>query len=167
MPAEAQLKERDSKESKAEMQYLTFQLNGEIYGLEILKVREIIEYIEATKVPKTSDYVKGVVNLRGQVVPVIDLRTKFAMPQAEITDQTCIIVVQIGTGDSLMHTGIVVDQVEEVLDINEDDIEQTEQFGNNVNSDFILGIAKTGKSITILLDINKVLSAGEIVDLQK
>jgi purine-binding chemotaxis protein CheW len=89
------------------------------------------------------------------------------MPQAEITDQTCIIVVQIGTGDSLMHTGIVVDQVEEVLDINEDDIEQTEQFGNNVNSDFILGIAKTGKSITILLDINKVLSAGEIVDLQK
>jgi purine-binding chemotaxis protein CheW len=160
-------KSKEQQVSQKQDKYLTFKLNNEEYGLEILKVREIIGYIEPTEIPRTNDYVKGVVNLRGQVVPVIDLRTRFGMPEAEITEKTCIIVVQIEHNDTLVNTSIIVDQVEEVLNINEDDIECTEQFGTNVNSDFILGIAKMEDSVTILLDIDKILSAGEIVDLQK
>lgn len=158
-------KENEGQTKQNQGKYLTFTLNKEEYGLEILKVREIVGYMEATEVPQSPDYVKGVVNLRGQVIPVIDLRTKFGMPQAEVTDQTCIIVVQIQHNESWINTGIIVDQVEEVLNITEDNIEKTDQFGTNVNSDFILGIAKREESVTILLDIDKALSAGEIADL--
>jgi purine-binding chemotaxis protein CheW len=158
-------KETEGQTNQNQGKYLTFTLNKEEYGLEILKVREIVGYMEATEVPQSSDYVKGVVNLRGQVIPVIDLRTKFGMPQAEVTEQTCIIVVQIQHNDSKINTGIIVDQVEEVLNITEDNIEKTDQFGTSVNSDFIIGIAKREESVTILLDIDAALSAGEIANL--
>ncbi|MCK4625136.1 MAG: purine-binding chemotaxis protein CheW [Phycisphaerae bacterium] len=142
--------------------YLTFVLAGEEYGLEILRVREIIGYMDITAVPQTPDYVKGVINLRGQVIPVVDLRTKFGMETAEQTEETCIIVVEISQGDHSISTGIVVDRVSEVLDIASGDIEDPPDFGSRVDTDFILGMGKIGDSVKILLDIDKVLAGDEL-----
>lgn len=143
-----------------EGKYLTFALEPEEYGLEILKVREIIGYMDITAVPQTPHHVKGVINLRGQVIPVIDLRAKFGMETAEVTEQTCIIVVETSQASRKFSTGIVVDRVQEVLDIAGEDIEEAPQFGSSVNTDFILGMGKIGESVKILLDIDRVL-AGE------
>jgi purine-binding chemotaxis protein CheW len=141
-----------------EGKYLTFALGPEEYGLEILKVREIIGYMEITAVPQTPEHVKGVINLRGQVIPVIDLRAKFGMETAEVTEQTCIIVVETSRGDHKFSTGIVVDRVQEVLDIAGENIEEAPQFGSSVDTDFILGMGKIGDTVKILLDIDKVLA---------
>jgi len=141
-----------------EGKYLTFALASEEYGLEILKVREIIGYMDITAVPQTPHHVKGVINLRGQVIPVVDLRAKFGMETAEVTEETCIIVVEITQADRNISTGIVVDHVSEVLDISGEDIEESPQFGSTVNTDFILGMGKIGDSVKILLDIDKVLA---------
>ncbi len=145
-----------------EGKYLTFALANEEYGLEILKVREIIGYIEVTAVPQTPSHVKGVINLRGQVIPVIDLRSKFGMATAEVTEQTCIIVVEITQSGRKFNTGIVVDRVQEVLDIAGQDIEDAPQFGSSVKTDFILGMGKIGERVKILLDIDKVLAGGDL-----
>jgi purine-binding chemotaxis protein CheW len=144
--------------AEKEGKYLTFALANEEYGLEILKVREIIGYIDVTAIPQMPPYVKGVINLRGQVIPVVDLRARFGMETADVTDQTCIIVVEIAHGARKSSTGIVVDHVQEVLDIAGGDIEETPQFGAVVNTDFILGMAKVGSSVKILLSIDRVLS---------
>ncbi len=148
-----------------EGKYLTFALGSEEYGLEILKVREIFGYMEITAVPQTPHHVKGVINLRGQVIPVIDLRAKFGMETAEVTEETCIIVVEISQGDHTFSTGIVVDHVQEVLDIAGEDIEEAPQFGSSVNTDFILGMGKIGETVKILLDIDKVLAGEDFVSL--
>jgi purine-binding chemotaxis protein CheW len=140
-----------------EGKYLTFALAQEEYGLEILKVREIIGYIDVTAVPQTPPYVKGVINLRGQVIPVIDLRAKFGMETTAVTEQTCIIVVEITQAGRKFNTGIIVDRVSEVLDIAGQNIEDAPQFGSSVDTDFILGMAKVGESVKILLSIDKVL----------
>ena len=140
--------------------YLTFALGNEEYGLGILSVREIIKYIDTTAVPQVPGYVKGVVNLRGQVIPVIDIRAKFDMPSVEITDETCIIVVEVSRDGVQTSTGIIVDRVSEVLDIDSGCIEDSPDFGSAVNTEFILGIGKFGDSVKILLDIEKIL-AGE------
>ena len=145
--------------------YLTFVLNHEEYGLEILKVREIIGYMQITAVPQTPGYVKGVINLRGQVIPVIDLRTKFGINAAEVTEETCIIVVEIDQAGRTFQTGIVVDQVKEVLNIAGKDIEDTPQFGSGVNTDFILGMGKINGAVKILLDIDKVLGGEQFASL--
>ncbi len=149
------LKERAGK-------YLTFALANEEYGLEILKVREIFGYMDITAVPRTPAYVKGVINLRGQVIPVIDLRAKFGMETTEVTEETCIIVVEISQGDQKYSTGIVVDLVHEVLDIAGEDIEESPQFDSSVNTDFILGMGKIGDTVKILLDIDKVLNSDDL-----
>jgi len=146
-----------------EGKYLTFALANEEYGLEILKVREIIGYIDVTAVPQTPHFIKGVINLRGQVIPVVDLRAKFGMETTEVTEQTCIIVVEITQGTRKCSTGIVVDHVQEVLDIAGPAIEEAPQFGGSVNTDFILGMGKVGDSVKILLDIDRVL-AGDGLD---
>jgi len=148
--------------SDKEGKYLTFALGKEEYGLEILKVREIIGFMEITAVPQTPACVKGVINLRGQVIPVIDLRAKFGMETTQTTEETCIIVVEISQTGRKFSTGIVVDHVQEVLDIAGDDIEPAPQFGTSVNTDFILGIGKVGDSVKILLDIDKVLIGDDI-----
>jgi len=152
-----------------EGKYLTFALGREEYGLEILKVREIIGYMDITSVPQTPDYVKGVINLRGQVIPVVELRAKFGMELVETTEQTCIIVVEISHGDRQISTGIVVDRVSEVLDIAGDSIEPAPEFGTGVDTDFILGMGKIGDGerdlVKILLDIDKVLSSNEIANI--
>lgn len=141
-----------------EGKYLTFVLGGEEYGLEILKVREIIGLMDITSVPQTPVFIKGVINLRGKVIPVIDLRLKFGMEEAEPTDETCIIVVDIG--GSLM--GIFVDTVSEVLDVTADQIEPPPSFGSAIDTVFILGMGKIKGKVKILLDIEKVLSAEEL-----
>jgi purine-binding chemotaxis protein CheW len=147
--------------SEKEGKYLTFALGPEEYGLEILRVREIICYMEITAVPQTPHYVKGVVNLRGQVIPVVDLRAKFGMETTEVTEETCIIVVEISQGSRNFSTGIVVDHVQEVLDIAGEDIEDAPQFGSTVNTDFILGMGKINETVKILLDINRVLASDD------
>jgi purine-binding chemotaxis protein CheW len=156
--AQTETKALQDKEGK----YLTFALGSEEYGLEILKVREIIGYMEITAVPQTPSYVKGVINLRGQVIPVVDLRSKFGMETAKVTEETCIIVVEIHQDGRKFSTGIVVDHVQEVLDIDGENIEEAPQFGASVNTDFILGIGKVGESVKILLDIDKVLGNSEL-----
>ncbi|MBS3820354.1 MAG: chemotaxis protein CheW [Planctomycetes bacterium] len=138
--------------------YLTFGLADEEYGVEILKVREIICMMDITAVPKAPPHVKGVVNLRGKVVPVIELRTRFSMPTIESTEETCIIVVVVGTRE----IGVVVDRVSEVLDIAEKDIEDPPTFGTIVDTSFLIGMGKTEGHVTILLDITKVLDPNDI-----
>jgi len=145
--------ETRAKEGK----YLTFALAREEYCIEILKVREIIGYMSITAVPRMPVFVKGVINLRGQVIPVIDLRCRFDMETKEITDQTCIIVVDISHEGRSFNAGLIVDRVQEVLDIGQENIDDAPQFGTDVNTDFILGIGKAGSSIKILLDIDRVL----------
>ena len=147
--------------------YLTFALGPEEYGLEILKVREIIGYMEITAVPQTPHHVKGVINLRGQVIPVIDLRAKFGMESAEVTEQTCIIVVEASQNGRKFSTGIVVDHVQEVLDIDGQDIEDAPQFGSSVDTNFILGMGKIGDTVKILLDIDRVLAGDDFNNLAK
>lgn len=122
--------------------YLTFQLAEEEYGLEILKVKEIIGLMDITQLPRTPDFVKGVINLRGKVIPVIDLRMKFEMTEKDVTDKTCIIVVEISEGNQNVQIGLVVDEVLEVLNVSTDDLEETPKFGVSLNTDFILGMAK-------------------------
>ena len=141
-----------------EGKYLTFALANEEYGLEILKVREIIGYMEITAVPQTPHHVKGVINLRGQVIPVVDLRAKFGMETTDVTEETCIIVVEISQGSRNFSTGIVVDHVQEGLDINGQDIEEAPQFGSSADTAFILGMGKIGDTVKILLDIDRVLA---------
>jgi len=144
--------------SALEGKYLTFVLNNEEYGLEILKVREIIGLMEITPVPQTPPFIKGIINLRGKVIPVMDLRLKFGMPETEYTKETCIIVVNID--NRLM--GIIVDTVSEVLDINAKDIEPAPSLGSSIKTDFILGMGKIKGKVKILLDIDRVMSIEEI-----
>ncbi len=132
--------------------YLTFKLGDEEYGVQILKVREIIGLMDITKVPQMPGYVKGVINLRGKVIPVIDLRAKFSLPEVQYTDQTCIIVIDVGG-----MVGTIVDSVQEVADISGDEIEPPPPLGSDVDSDFILGLAKSKENVKILLDIDRVL----------
>ena len=133
--------------------YLTFVLAEEEYGLEILKVREINGIMDITAVPRVPNYIKGVINLRGKVIPVIDLRLKFGMEETPHTSETCVIVVHVKG----VLMGIVVDCVSEVLDVAAEDIEESPSFGTTVNTDFILGMGKAKGSVKILLDIEKVL----------
>ena len=144
-----------------EGKYLTFSLSEEEYGIGILKVKEIIGMMAITIVPQAPDYVKGVINLRGKVIPVVDLRLKFGMDKMEYTDRTCIIVVEIRTKTGNVPMGIVVDAVSEVLNVRAADIEDTPTFGASMNTDYILGMAKAGDGVKILLDIDKVVTARE------
>ena len=136
-----------------EGKYLTFTLGDEDYGLEILKVREIIGLMSITAVPQVPAYVKGVINLRGKVIPVVDLRLKFKMPSIETTAETCIIIVNLNE----VLIGIIIDKVKEVLDIKQDKIEAAPNFGADVHTDFILGIGKVNDAVKILLNIERVL----------
>jgi len=147
--------------------YLTFSLKEEEYGVGILKVKEIIGMMPVTSVPRTPDFVKGVINLRGKVIPVVDLRLKFAMESIDYTDRTCIIVVEIDSDAATVLIGIVVDAVSEVLNINGGEIEETPQFGTSLNTEYILGMAKMEGGVKILLDIDRVLSQDEVTQLEQ
>ena len=145
-----------------EGKYLTFTLAEEEYGIGILKIKEIIGMLPITSVPQTPDFVKGVINLRGKVIPVMDLRLRFGMMSIVYTERTCIIVVEISGQAGTILVGIVVDAVSEVLNIKGDDIEKTPTFGTQLNTDYILGMAKMEGGVKILLDIDQVLSSDEL-----
>ncbi|MFH0728795.1 MAG: chemotaxis protein CheW [Pseudomonadota bacterium] len=137
--------------------YLTFTLAGEEYGIGILKIKEIIGMMSITAVPQTPDFVKGVINLRGKVIPVIDLRLRFGMEPIDYTDRTCTVVVEIEGSTGPILTGTVVDSVSEVLNIKNEDIEDAPSFGARLNTESILGMAKMEGGVKILLDIDRVL----------
>ncbi len=146
--------------------YLTFTLEEEEYGIGILKVKEIIGMMPVTSVPRTPDFVKGVINLRGKVIPVVDLRLKFTMGEIPYTDRTCIIVVEIDSDTATVLIGIVVDAVSEVLNIRKEEIEDTPKFGTALDTNYILGMAKMEGGVKILLDIDRVLSQEEVIQLE-
>ncbi len=139
--------------------YLTFALSDEEYGLPVLKVREIIKVMDITQVPQVPGHVRGVINLRGKVIPVIDLRLKFGFAPQDYTERTCIIVVDVDQPSGKVMMGIVVDSVSEVLNLAAAEIDDTPGFGDQVTTDFMLGLAKVKGSVKILLDLDKVLGA--------
>jgi purine-binding chemotaxis protein CheW len=141
--------------------FLTFFLAEEEYGIEILKVQEIIGMMDITTVPRTPVFIRGVINLRGKVIPIVDLRLKFGMEAVEKTDETCIIVVRARG----VEMGLVVDRVSEVLDIASDHIDEVPSFGAEVDTSYLLGIAKAEDRVKLLLAIDKVLSSQDVIDL--
>ena len=150
-----------------EGKYLTFTLGEEEYGIGIMKIKEIIGMIAITNIPKTPDFIKGVINLRGKVIPVMDLRLRFGINAIDYTERTCIIVVEIDGMSGKIMIGLVVDAVSEVLNIRNEDIEDTPQFGTRLDTDYILGMAKMDNGVKILLDIDRVLTTDDIKILEK
>lgn len=160
--------DQQEEKSNREGKYLTFSLGGEEYGIGILKVKEIIGMMPITPVPQTPTFVKGVINLRGKVIPVIDLRLKFGMESIPYNERTCIIVVEAsGLAAGRVMMGLVVDAVSEVVNIKEEDIEDTPTFGTRLSTEYILGMAKAGDAVKILLDIDRVLTTQEMNFLEK
>jgi len=153
--------------AEKEGKYLTFSLAGEEYGIGILKVKEIIGMMSITPVPQTPAFVKGVINLRGKVIPVLDLRLKFGMEEIDYTERTTIIVVEVAIQNGLVQIGIVVDSVSEVVNIKSEEIEETPTFGSTLDTDYILGMAKLEGGVKLLLDIDRVLSHEELELLQR
>ena len=138
--------------------FLTFKLGEESYGVAVLKIREIIRMQKITPVPQMPHYVKGVINLRGKVIPVIDMRLKFSIGKDEVTERTCIVVVQIETGEGITTSvGLIVDAVEEVMTITDDEVEETPDLGGQFDGEYILGIAKIKGEVKTLLDIDQVI----------
>ena len=138
--------------------FLSFYLKDEEYGIEILKVQEIIGLLPITRVPRTPEFVKGVINLRGKIIPVTDLRSRFGMEERETTAETCIVVVRAGG----LEIGVIVDKVSEVLDISDTEIEDVPSFGTDVRTDYLLGIGNTNGRVRLLLDISRILMADEV-----
>ena len=148
--------------------YLTFALGDESYAVDVRKVREIIRLTNITTVPQMPGFIRGVINLRGKIIPVIDLRIRFGLPSATTTDKTCIVVVQIQTAvRTWRETGLVVDNVEEVLNLTASDIEETPEFGAQVDTEYLLGMAKIKGVVKMLLDIDRVLGTNELQGLNQ
>jgi purine-binding chemotaxis protein CheW len=147
-------------------QYLTFKLEDEIFALDISKVREVLEYTTVTKVPRTPDFMCGVINLRGGVVPVVNMRLKFGMPDAEKTVNTCIIIVEVNLDGETTVLGALADSVQEVMDLEPDQIEPAPKIGTRLNTDFIKGMGKHDNKFIMILDIDKVFSADELALVQ-
>ncbi len=139
--------------------YLTFTLGNEEYGVPVLKVREIIKVMDITQVPQVPPHVLGVINLRGKVIPVIDLRRKFGFPSLEYTERTCIVVADVDLAPATVMMGIVVDSVSDVLSVTDAEIDQTPDFGGQNTTDYLLGLAKVKGTVKILLDLDRVLGS--------
>ncbi len=147
-------------------QFLTFTLAEEIFAVDIIKVQEVLEYTEMTRIPQMPTFMRGVINLRGHVVPVIDMRLKFGMPPAERTINTCIIILEVETEDQKLVLGAMGDSVREVMELAPDQIEPTPKIGANMRTDFIHGMGKNGDQFIIILDTDRIFSSGEINMLQ-
>src|SRR6056297_2546197 len=150
-----------------ENQYLTFKLHEEIYAFGILNVKEILEYGKITKVPMMPDFIQGVINLRGEVVPVVNLARRFGLKTSEITKRTCVVIIEIGGDDSRHELGVMVDSVSEVLEIEADQIRPAPGFGAKIRNDFIRGMGKLDDDFVIILDQDKVLSVDELAAVQQ
>ncbi len=151
-----------SENAAAPQQYLTFKLAEETFALEVSKVREILDFTTVTKVPQTPDFMRGVINLRGGVVPVIDLRLKFGMSPTEKTVNTCVIVVEVNMGSDTVILGALSDSVQEVFDLDPDQIEPAPRIGTRLKNDFLKGMGKRDGNFVIILDIDKVFTADEL-----
>jgi len=145
--------------------YLTFTIGKEFYGIPVLKVKDIIGMVEITEVPRTPEFIKGVINLRGKIIPIMDLRLKFELEEIPYTERTVIIVLEIQVKDEKRLMAVVVDTVSEVINISENNIEPPPQYGVSIESDFIMGMAKVKEKVAMLLNIEKVLNAQELADL--
>jgi purine-binding chemotaxis protein CheW len=143
-------------------QYLTFKLNDEVFGVDVAQVREILDYVKITKVPQTPDFMRGVINLRGSVVPVVDMNMKFGMPQNEKTVNTCIVVVEVKLDNDTTVIGALVDSVQEVFEIEPGNIEPAPRIGTKLKTEFIKGMGKRDDKFIIILDIDKVFSSEEL-----
>lgn len=143
-------------------QYLTFRLGEEEFGVGILQVKEILEYGGITRVPMVPDFIRGVINLRGNVVPVVDLAMKFGMPKRDVTNRSCVVIVEVSLSGEQTTMGVLVDAVSQVMDILPQEIEAPPPFGAKIKVDFIQGMGKTERKFIILLDIDKVLSGEEM-----
>lgn len=154
------------EESSQSKQYLTFLLGDEVFALEISKVREVLDFSGVTKVPRTPDFMRGVINLRGSVVPVVDMNLKFGMGTTEKTVNTCVIIVEIAVDNETTVVGALADSVREVLDLEPDQIEPAPRIGTRLNTDFIKGMGKQGDEFLIILDIDRVFSAQELAMVQ-
>jgi purine-binding chemotaxis protein CheW len=156
-----------AKEVKANLmgngQYLTFFVAGEEYAVSILKVKEIIEYDTVTAVPNTAPWIRGVTNLRGNVVPVIDLAVKFGLPASQASKFSCIVITEVSYDGEKLTLGVMADSVSQVLDFAENQIETPPPFGTRVRIEFLLGMGRMGKKFCLILDIDKVLSADEFL----
>lgn len=148
------------------VQYLTFKLADEIFAFDVAKVREILEMTSITKVPQTPDFMRGVINLRGSVVPVIDLRLNFGMQCTEQTVNTCIIVVEVNLVEETIVLGVLADSVQEVVEMEPEHIEPPPQLGTRLNTEFIKGMGKVENDFVMILDIDKVFSAKDLTDIQ-
>ncbi|GFK93029.1 Chemotaxis protein CheW [Fundidesulfovibrio magnetotacticus] len=148
--------------SESTNQYLTFTLGEEVFALDIASVREVLEYTTITKVPRTPEYIRGVINLRGRAVPVVDVRLKFGMAETTRTVNTCIIIVEVSLGGEETVLGALADSVKEVMDIEPKDIEPAPRMGTSIKADFIQGIGKHQEEFIIILDIDKVFTEAEL-----
>jgi purine-binding chemotaxis protein CheW len=146
-------------------QYLTFVLSGEVFAIGILAIKEIIEYTRPTAVPMSPEYVRGVINLRGAVVPVLDLSVRFGKQASPVTKRTCVVIVEVAAGAERHVIGVIVDTVTAVLDIPATDIEPPPSFGMNIRAELVQGMGKVGGRFVILLDVNRMLAADELVAL--
>lgn len=161
-----QIQEEMKRETEKQVQqYLTFIIGGEEYAVNLLKVKEIIEYDTVSEIPKTPDWVRGVINLRGNVVPVIDLAVKFRLPASVAGKLTCIVITEIECEGEPTVMGVMADSVRQVIDLKQEDIEVPPTFGTRVKVDYLLGMARSGKKFCLLLDTEKVLSTDELLDL--
>ena len=147
-------------------QYLTFQLGDEVFALDVSRVREILEFSTITRVPRTPDYMRGVINLRGNVVPVVDMRLKLGLDETEKTVDTCIVVVEVSGDNENIVMGALVDSVQEVIEIEHDQIEPAPKIGIQLNTDFVAGMGKKDDRFVIILNMDKVLSSGDVADFQ-
>ena len=147
-------------------QYLTFKLSDEVYALDIAKVREVLDFTTVTKVPRTPDFMRGVINLRGSVVPVVDLRLKFGMTPTEKTVNTCIIITEVTVDNETAILGILADSVQEVMDLGPSAVEPAPKIGTRLRTEFIKGMGKRDDTFLILLDIDRVFSVDDLVQAQ-
>jgi len=147
--------------------FLMFLLDEELYGIPILKVNEIIGLMTITPIPKTPIFMKGIINLRGKIIPVLDLRLKFNMQERAYDEQTCIIIVEIPIRGHKSFVGIVVDQVAEVVNVNQDDVELPPQYGQDIDNNFLTGVGKVKDKVVILLDVEAIVNCAEVVNLIK
>jgi purine-binding chemotaxis protein CheW len=156
-----------TREAVEQQQYLTFFLAGEEYAISILRVKEIIEYHTVTTVPKTPQWIRGVINLRGAVVPVVDLAVKFGIGERPVTKTTCIVIIEGCFEDQSATMGIIADAVSQVVDLGESDIHEPPSFGSRVHVDYLLGVASLGQKFALMLDVDRVLSSEELVSLKE
>ena len=154
----------DAKKSADESQYLTFRLAKEMFAIEILSIKEIIEYSQVTEVPMMPEFVRGVINLRGSVVPVVDLQARFGRNSSAVGKRTCIVIVEVNVVDEVQDIGVVVDAVSEVLAIKAESIEKAPSFGARIRPEFISGMGKVDDQFVIILNVEKVLSVDELAE---